>query len=180
MADFATWVVAAEGALGWSEGTFLAAYQGNRQEANAAAIDASPVGAPILALLEQHGTWEGTAQQLLIEIDSHAHEKARTDRAWPDGPVALGRALQRVAPNLRAVGVVVEFNRTRTRRLIRLEPGTYKLNGDSSAEPSDSQPEKNRHPKIGSGDPARAERDGSDERDSSAGNFPDGVRAWEQ
>lgn len=41
MADFATWVCAAEPALGWGEGSFLKAYGRNREDLNSLALEAS-------------------------------------------------------------------------------------------------------------------------------------------
>ena len=43
MADFAEWSVAAEDPLGLEEGAFLRAYDGNRREANAAALESSSI-----------------------------------------------------------------------------------------------------------------------------------------
>src|SRR5262249_30875406 len=60
MADFALWVVAAEPALGWKPGTFIAAYEQNRMAANELALAASLVAQAILKLVER-GPWEGTA-----------------------------------------------------------------------------------------------------------------------
>jgi len=57
MADFALWVCAAERALGWEPGTFLAAYGENRESANEVAIESSPVGLPLLELLQDRGRW---------------------------------------------------------------------------------------------------------------------------
>src|SRR5262249_25759551 len=61
MADFAVWVTAAEPGLGWDEGTFSAAYQGNRDSANEIALEASVVARPLLELLETEGGWTGPA-----------------------------------------------------------------------------------------------------------------------
>jgi hypothetical protein len=38
MADFALWATAAETAFGWPSGTFMTAYQGNRESANEVAL----------------------------------------------------------------------------------------------------------------------------------------------
>ena len=48
MADFATWVVAAEPALLWPEGTLLAAYSKNR----AAVVEHSLEGDPVAMAVE--------------------------------------------------------------------------------------------------------------------------------
>src|SRR5262249_3186569 len=76
MADFAVWVTAAESALGWKAGTFLAAYKGNRTEANELALEVSPVTAVVKTLIEKENTaWEGTARELLTVLSTLMPEK---------------------------------------------------------------------------------------------------------
>jgi hypothetical protein len=53
MADFATWVCAAEPALGWPAGGFLDAYERNRKRSNALALEASSLTDPIMRIAEQ-------------------------------------------------------------------------------------------------------------------------------
>jgi hypothetical protein len=77
MADFAIWATAAETAFGWSGGTFMAAYRGNRESANEVAIEASLVARPLLDLLEADGAWEGSASELLQALESRLTEQAR-------------------------------------------------------------------------------------------------------
>lgn len=125
MADFALWVVAAEPLLPWGSGAFLAAYQGNRGEANNLAIEASPVAMPILALIEARGHWTGTAGELLAALEEkYADERTRMRKDWPINRKAMGNALRRVAPNLRAAGVTVTLPEKGTghkkRRIIEL------------------------------------------------------------
>jgi hypothetical protein len=52
MADYAEVGVAAEQALGWDAGSFLAAYQGIRGQAHQVSLDSSLIYPPLLALLE--------------------------------------------------------------------------------------------------------------------------------
>lgn len=115
MADFAQWVVAAEPALGWPAGRFLAAYTGNRAEAHELALDSSPVGTLVRELAP--AGWIGTATELLDNLNARASEALRRVPAWPKSPRALSGALNRVAPNLRAVGVVVVFHNSRPRSI---------------------------------------------------------------
>src|SRR5258706_7478208 len=61
MADFARWAVAAEPALGLRLGEFMNAYMGNREAAKDLALEASPVSAALLTLVEDCERWEGTA-----------------------------------------------------------------------------------------------------------------------
>ena len=125
MARFAGWVTAAEQELGWEPGTFMAAYMGNRADASGQAVEAAAIGPPILALMESQGRWNGTASELLADLEAHhTDERTRARRDWPRSPKAMGNALRRIAPNLRAVGVQVTFlppQGRKKRRLIVLE-----------------------------------------------------------
>lgn len=107
LADFATFVVAAEKPLGLKPGEFLKAYQRNRTEANDLALESSPV-APIIVKLSADG-WTGTATQLLKECDERCG--FRRPHNFPKNARALSGILKRLAPNLRAVGVEVVSHR---------------------------------------------------------------------
>jgi hypothetical protein len=126
MADFATWVVAAEPALPWPPGTFLANYGKNREEAVDVALDASPLVQPLRDFLAgKGGQWEGTCQELLDGLNASVGDPTRRNRDWPESPRGLTGRLKRLAPCLRAVGVEVEFQRrTKHGRLLSLRQGT--------------------------------------------------------
>jgi len=108
MADFAIWTEAAAPALGWAAGYFLGVYTTNREHAHESALDASPVAAVVRALADK-GRWEGTASELLAALTSAADDFTKKARSWPTTPRYLGAVLRRLAPNLRAVAVMVEF-----------------------------------------------------------------------
>jgi putative DNA primase/helicase len=112
MADFATWVCAAEPALGWPEGWFLEAYRRNLSEANALALEASPLVKPLLRIAEQ-SPWEGTATQLQGALKEDFLTKA-VDEQWscPESPRELSQEIRRLIPGLLKVGVIVDFRRT--------------------------------------------------------------------
>jgi hypothetical protein len=109
MADFTLWATAAEPALGLKTGEFLASYAGNRTAANELAIEASPIGKVLLDFMATTTYWTGTASELLAELDARVDEKANRQRGWPQTGRALSGALKRLAPNLRAVGLRVDF-----------------------------------------------------------------------
>jgi hypothetical protein len=123
MADFALWITAAEPALGWKEGDFLNAYTGNRQEADSLSIESSMIGKVLMELLEDASDWEGTATQLLRELEERADlaESKRQPKGWPQNPKALSGAVRRIAPNLRKLGWEFdswrETDRARTRKV---------------------------------------------------------------
>lgn len=162
MADFALWVVAAEPALGWPAGSFLATYTANREGANAVALESSVVVPPILALVEREGTWHGTVKALLAELNKVADEQTRAERDWPKSPQGLGGKLRRLAPALRRAGVNVVFHeRTKTG-----VPVTLEQTGKTSSPSTPSS----------SGDPAHAgpgEEGELDEHGSPACSGPD-------
>jgi hypothetical protein len=122
MADFAKWAVAAEPSLGLTPGTFWRAYAGNREASNDLALEGSPVAAVVRRVAEEEGKWSGTAQELLEKLGRGEEEKTTRSRSWPRSPRALSNTLRRLAPNLRAVGVRVEFSREgkKGRRIIAI------------------------------------------------------------
>jgi hypothetical protein len=109
MADFAVWAVAAEPGLGLPDGAFMKAYSGNRDAAHDLALEASPIASAIRTLAAREA-WKGTAAELLEELSRVADEAAKRAKSWPSTARTLGSSLRRVAPSLRAVGVIVEFS----------------------------------------------------------------------
>jgi hypothetical protein len=143
MADFARWIEAASPALGWTPGEFLAAYGRNIGKANASALEASAAADEVLKLVLPFG---GTATQLLALLDRQAEEKVRKRRGWPKSPRALSGALRRIAPNLRVIGITVDFDRDESAskrvRIITISRSPDNL-GETPSESSDaSYPEK--------------------------------------
>jgi hypothetical protein len=112
MADFATWVSAAEPALGWPTGSFLEAYERNRQEANALALESSSLVQPIIRLADS-GPWQGTATELLSALNNEVLNGPVGEQwSYPKSARELSHAIRRLAPNLFQIGVSVDFRRT--------------------------------------------------------------------
>ena len=120
MADFATWLTAAEGGLGWSPYSFLMAYEGNRRDAVEISMEFNVIASAISDLIADKGPWEGTAAELLQTLDERARESDRGRRRdWPDGPRAMSNALNRAAATLRRVGIEIDrLPRKAKRRVI--------------------------------------------------------------
>jgi hypothetical protein len=123
MADFAVWSVAATPALGWTPQRFLEAYEDNRASVHQVAVEESPIG----SLLLEVGRigFDGTATELLVTLATFVDEPVTKGRSWPKSARALSGVLRRLAPNLRALGVDVRFERETTgekRRLVHLVP----------------------------------------------------------
>jgi hypothetical protein len=145
MADFATWVTAAETGLNWDQGAFLAAYTANRADANDLALEASAVSQAVMEFAANlTAPWEGTATELLKLFNGRVEEVTRKQKGWPADGRALSNTLRRLAPNLRAAGVGVTFlPRSGRRRLIHIEqegePASPSSSASSSGENSDSR-----------------------------------------
>ena len=121
MADFARWVTAAEPALGWPEGSFLVAYYANRGAAHEMAVDSDPVAIAVRDLMAGiDEPWEGRPTDLLEKLASVAGESVSKRKDWPSAANTLSNRLERLAPNLRALGITVERGRKGTARTIRL------------------------------------------------------------
>jgi hypothetical protein len=115
MADFAKWATAAEPALGWPRETFMAAYNRNREAANELALEASPIASKLAELLAGKSHWEGTAGELLTDLEATFDNGAKPPHGWPKNPRALSAHLRRLAPNLQAAGWSIDFGRSNDR-----------------------------------------------------------------
>lgn len=150
MADFALWVSAAEEGLQWSAGTFLEAYQMNRQEAIVADLDVDPVAVAVRELLKERMSWCGTATELLPDLERYAPVRSLRSRDWPTSPRAFAGRLRRVAPALRAVGMEVNFGRKGHggRRLIEMWLVEPSLPSPSSPDPRHPSPHQDAMPRA--------------------------------
>jgi hypothetical protein len=120
MADFAVWIAACEDALGNKSGEALTIYQSNRAEVHHLALESSLLYQPLLNLARQG--FSGTTTELFARLNSVVDANIRRSVRWPKAPSALGGALRRLASNLRAVGIQIEFSRAdvRGRRVVSL------------------------------------------------------------
>ncbi len=131
MADFARWVIAAIPALGVDPSNFLAAYRGNIQDINLLALESAPVAREIMILaseLHEGGEWVGTATELLDKLSFDVGETTERRKDWPKSARALGTTLRRLAPNLRAVGADITWDRGGGERLIYIRKGKQNYN----------------------------------------------------
>ena len=135
MADFALWATAAESALGWSQGTFMAAYNGNRESANDLALESSTLARPLLDLLEERGEWSGTASELLEALESRVTDQIKRQKSWPKNGRSIAGHLKRLSPNLRAANWDVEYQRQASQRLWSIRRITALASSDTFASP---------------------------------------------
>src|ERR1700722_6510547 len=93
---------------------FMRAYCGNREEAIQETLEADPVGAAVLAMMDQlkdqdqTEQWEGTCKDLLQRLES-ADDRAKGGRSWPKSPRGLSDRLRRLATFLRESGIHIIF-----------------------------------------------------------------------
>jgi hypothetical protein len=111
MADFTRVLAALDHVTGW---TTVTDYMTGASEVTEQVIEADPF-AEAIRTHAGRGPWTGTAATLL---DLLTPESA--PRSWPRTPRTASGHLKRLAPALRASGVVVEFERTKTARTITL------------------------------------------------------------
>ena len=126
MADFCKWAVACEGAY-WPPGTFMAAYDDAQVSATEDVIEDIAVGPALRQLLEETGSFDGTATELLDLLDARRDARRQDEkrpRGWPSTGAVMGRQLTRLAPTLRQAGYVVATRRTKPGNVWELEaPG---------------------------------------------------------
>jgi hypothetical protein len=115
MADFARWAVACEQALPRPSGTFLTAYSANRSWMVETTIEADLVATAVRELVTRRQRWQGTASELLTELNGAANDETRRLRRWPKAPNVMSGRLRRAAPNLRKVGIDVRTDRAARR-----------------------------------------------------------------
>jgi hypothetical protein len=81
MADFAQWVVACSPSLEFTGDDFLEAYEANRMAANQSALESSVIIHYILDVVALGNKWEGTAADLLRELEQKRPPARPTTRA---------------------------------------------------------------------------------------------------
>lgn len=103
MADVAVWVTAAEPALGFEQGAFLARQAEMASGSSAESVEGNPVAKTIISLAEKG--WHGFMKDLLEKIK----EANVGDRFLPQNPRALGNVINRLKSDLwEGFGVRVE------------------------------------------------------------------------
>jgi hypothetical protein len=110
LADFATWAEAAAPAFGCVRGDFEALYRRRAAEYHVAAVEASALARPLVRLA-MAGPWRGTATELFAAVEVVAGRAGMRGGGWPRTLPQFSGAVRRLAPNLRAVGVHVSFER---------------------------------------------------------------------
>lgn len=110
-------MVAAEEALGWTPGTFMETYTGNREDANRLEIEASPVASAVVRFAEKERMWTGTATRLRAVLKEHVDVDTTHTYRWPADGKALSGQLKRVAGALRGEGIEVSWGKSGSRTI---------------------------------------------------------------
>ncbi|MFI2212137.1 hypothetical protein [Streptomyces sp. NPDC020141] len=115
MADFARILAAVDQVMEWKTlDTYLNA------SANIAgdSLEGAPFGAAVTALVEQAGSWSGTAAQLLEQLVVPGGIRPQ---GWPKDATRAGGKIKRLAPLLRSIGITVDdTQRSRDKQRSRL------------------------------------------------------------
>lgn len=140
MADFAQFATAIEGFLGFEKDAFINAFEENKNSANYVALEGSPLAETIQTYVKKHNSFEGNLQQFLDALKPFATEEIRKSKDYPKTPRGVRSKLERINPNLRAIGIHIEFlDRTDKGQIISLrtlEQGRFQPSEPS--EPSDA------------------------------------------
>ena len=107
MADFAIWATAADSGLGFEEGSILRAFTANRDAAVRGEIENDDVATAVIRLIDRRddGIWEGSASNLLVELNQITSEAVQRLKGWPKTPAGLGQKMARLVTSLRAIGI---------------------------------------------------------------------------
>lgn len=167
MADACLWTMAAAPALGLTDDDVYSAIIGARDEQATQAIEDDTVGSAVLRLASR-GPFEGTATDLLEELNGIVGEGTTKQKGWPGGARGLSSAIRRLVPGLRRSGVTVEMGDRRreagsVKRLIRI--------ARTAKQPSQPSQPSHRH-EDPPGDPSRC--DGREIQPSHFASQPNG------
>jgi hypothetical protein len=115
MADFAQWAVAAETAFPVPAGTFLDAYEENREQASRKILDEEPLARFIYDLVHEHknGRWEGTTQELMDLVAER--EEKYLDAPFMRSIQKFTSVRKRIIPELQRVGIMHKMVNKRDR-----------------------------------------------------------------
>jgi hypothetical protein len=120
MADFAEWITACEGAMGWEAGEFLKAFVENQNEAKVALIENDMFSTALVAMVKSapadksgQTNLEITSTLLLADLERRFGIRYPSDRpdGWPRSAKGTRGKVRRIAPALRAMGIEVSERR---------------------------------------------------------------------
>lgn len=142
MADFARVLAAVDQVTGWQT---LPDYLAASSNVASDALEGDPFGSAVATLVEQAGTWTGTAAQLLEQVQPPYGARPLD---WPKDATRASGRVKRLAPLLRSVGITVDDtqrSRDRTRHklivLTRTDPDDTAASAPFDPNPAGLWPE---------------------------------------
>jgi hypothetical protein len=175
LADFAVVLAAMDRVIGTNA---LVEYLGQRDHIAAEVIDSDPIGQLIVALMDTHELWQGTATELLKVIKP----EGTLPRGWPSNARAFSGRLRRLIPALRSVGVRVRVGERKPGkhrdRLIEITRADPQSDGTQNGTVRDGSLVPDRPAENSPGSTPEWDRDGrngSDGPSESSSEHPDGV-----
>ena len=118
LADAGLWGEAVARGLGSAPGVFTKAFEANRAEANDWTLEESPVAIALIDLSIRCTFFRGTMQELLQTLGTLSPSSQGRSSDWPKSPRLLSVKLRQLAPQLRSIGIDVEFVRDGRQRIV--------------------------------------------------------------
>jgi hypothetical protein len=112
--------LALEQVMNWKPGTFLRVIGETREEAHDTAIESSPIGEPLRALMDLNETWSGTMTALLQKLKSLVDDSVARSKFFPQNSTGLGKALARLHSDLAATGIEVRTRKTNGVKIVEI------------------------------------------------------------
>ena len=106
MADFGRLLAALDRHADNADKSALVTYMEQRGRVAQTVVESDPVALAVEALLEEQGSWEGTAKELLARITPD-----KPTKEWPKTPQGLGGRIKRLNPALEQAGILIDRSR---------------------------------------------------------------------
>lgn len=116
MADFAEISELVARCLGYEDNQFIQAYNRNISNMNEEAVEVSTVATAIIELMSQIPVWKGKADALRVKLNEVVVAKKELSsivyaKGWPRTPHALRARLTEIEPNLKEIGIIVDYEK---------------------------------------------------------------------
>jgi len=121
MADSVSWIVAAEPACPYAPGSFIAAFDSQKRDADESLCESSSLATAIRNWTQLKGNLSGTPTEVFNLLSGEKNLKLRD---WPISVSSFGAELRKIAQNLRRLGVEVIYKREGGRRTISIHSNT--------------------------------------------------------
>ena len=120
MADFARWGEAVGRGLGWENETFLTAYDESRSGAIETSLESTPLGEMLFHFSRTPFQCESSPAEMYSMFTQKVGKKVANSKAWPKSTQKFTNELRRLAPQLRAYGLLITFTKTHGSRLVSI------------------------------------------------------------